>query len=214
MGFSPLATLAGVLEMAAPGLRQLSGAGVRLCRRLLRLPRRLGTGGHIPGPRLLLLPPEAGPAGGGPPDRPRRELPVSSGCQRKTSPLPQAAGTSFSLMPPGGCPRRTPPGGWRTPGSGGCRPRPVVNGNDQGAVVHHVPVAAEHTVRGVPLLDQGLQVAGRHQVPPPPALRRRPPPALTGTGDGRLQGHAGAAAAQVQHRLGEVEVHIPGACRR
>ena len=193
-----------------PGLRQLSGAGVRLCRRLLRLPRRLGAGGHIPGPRLLLLPPEAGPAGGGPPDRPRRELPVSSGCQRKTSPLPQAAGTSFLLCLRADVHEGHPPADGVLQGPAGAAPGPVVNGDDQGAVVHHVPVAAEHTVRGVPLLDQGLQVAGRHQVPPPPALRRRPPPALTGAGDGRLQGHARAAAAQVQHRLGEVEVTAPG----
>ena len=32
-------------------------------------------------------------------------------------------------------------------------------GDEQGAVVHHVPVAPEHTALGILLLDQGLQVA-------------------------------------------------------
>ena len=49
----------------------------------------------------------------------------------------------------------------------------VIDGDDQGAVVHHIAVAPEHAALGILVLDQGFYVALRQQGPPPAAVRLR-----------------------------------------
>ena len=63
------------------GRPQLSGPHLRLYRRLLCLSRRLGTGGPVPGPRLLLLLPPVDPSFQGP--QRCSELPKSAGIRVK-----------------------------------------------------------------------------------------------------------------------------------
>ena len=86
----------------------------------------------------------------------------------------------------------------------------VVDGDHQGAVVHHIPVPPQHASPGVPLLHQRFQVAPLQQGAPAEPVLLRPSLRLGQAGNGGFQAHVPLPPPQLDHRLGEIKVAAPG----
>ena len=86
----------------------------------------------------------------------------------------------------------------------------VVDRQDQGGLVRHIPVPAGQAPGGVPVLDHGLIVALAQKDLPPPPVGFRPAVRLALVGDGGLQGDLGVSLPEGQDGLAEVEVRPPG----